>query len=566
MTRSIETDLVVIGSGVAGLTAALSAALRGLDVIVLEHSDRIGGTSARSSGTVWIPDNRYMREAGMTGDREKAEAYLAALVGNRGPAKMWQTFLDAGPKMLDALSDGPGIAFRPFLTSPDYRQDQPGAAPGGRPLEPLPFDGRTLGPWFDRLDLPLPELVLFGGMMVTRAEAAQLVRADRSASALKLALSLTARYAKDRLSHKRGTRLVLGNALVARLLKACLDRGVTVHCGADCRALIKDGRRVSGVEAVIDGAGTQIAARSGVVMAGGGFPANPAMRAEHLPQPVVEYSPAAPGCDGTTIGLALEAGASLGPAGEDNALWFPSSFARRADGTMAVYPHIALDRSKPGMIAVDGTGRRFTNEAVSYHEFVRAMYRADPVRKAIPAWLICDAERLRRYGMGLVRPRSRSVARHVESGYLLTGDSIAALAGRMGVPADALQATVERYNGFADTGKDADFNKGETLYDRANGDAGHGPNPCIGPIEKAPFYAVALYPTPLGTSRGLLADEAARVLDSSGRPIPGLYVCGNDMQSAFGGEYPGAGGQLGQGMTFGWLAANHAADQREGTA
>jgi succinate dehydrogenase/fumarate reductase flavoprotein subunit len=278
-----------------------------------------------------------------------------------------------------------------------------------------------------------------------------------------------------------------------------------------------------------------------------------------MPDPAPEYTPASPGADGSTLALALEAGAALGPSGLDNGLWFPSSIARRADGSTAVYPHIVLDRAKPGLIAVNAAGERFVNEAVSYHEFVRAMYRAHKLSPAIPAWLVCDRAFIRRYGLGMIHPRALSLGRHIASGYLRTGRTIEELARALALPPPALAATVERCNGFARTGIDEDFHKGETIYDRGNGDAAVAPNPCLGPIARPPFYAVAVWPTPLGTSRGLSADVNARVLTASGEPIAGLYVCGNDMQSAFGGEYPGAGAQLGQGMTFAWIAARHAA-------
>ena len=556
-----EVDLVVLGSGAGGLTAALTAALAGLRVVVVEHAPVIGGTTARSSGTVWIPDNSYLRAEGVTGDRARAESYLAALVGNRGAPAIWQAFLDKGPAMLAELGAEAGIGFRPYMTAPDYRQDHPGAAPGGRALEPLAFDGRTLGDDFARLARPLPELMLFGGMMITRGEALELLRADRSPRAFFLGLRLVARYLRDRLRYPRGTRLVLGNALVARLLKALKDRGVPVLTEAKARNLLKDGGRFWGVELDIKGASRQISARRGVVLAGGGFPASPQWRAAQLPAPVPDHTPAFPGCDGTTLDLARGVGAVLGPRGLDNGLWFPSSLATRADGTTAVYPHIVLDRAKPGLIAVNQAGQRFTNEAVSYHEFVRAMYRAHGDSPAIPAWLICDRDFIRRYGLGLIRPRTPWLGGYVKRGYLKQGASLAALAEQIGVPAPALAATVARFNGFAAKGVDVDFDKGGNPYDRSNGDPAVQPNPCLGPIARPPFYAVAVLPTPLGTSRGLSADEHARVLTVAGEPIPGLYVCGNDMQSAFGGEYPGAGGQLGQAMTFGWIAAHHAAAQ-----
>lgn len=551
-------DLVVLGSGVAGLTAALSASLRGLRVLVIEKCDRIGGTSARSSGTVWIPGNHLMQAAGMQGDRLRAERYLSALTRVDGRDAMWRIFLAAAPDMIRDMTENAGLEFRTYLTAPDYRQEIEGAASGGRPLEPLPFDGRLLGAGFDRIAPPLPELMLFGGMMITRGEASRLLRADRSAASFALGARLVTRYWIDRLRYRRGTRLVLGNALVARLYGACSNRKVQVLTGTRDHELIVRKRQVCGVRYVHDGE-SRAAICSAVVLAGGGFPAGDKWRSAEFPRPVARYTPAAPGSDGSTIELGLSAGGALGPSGLDNALWFPSSLFSRADGTLAVYPHIVLDRAKPGIIAVDQSGDRFANEASSYHEFVRAMYRADAAKAAIPAWLICDRAAIGRYGLGVVRPRTPSVRSFVSKGYLKTGATLTELARQIGVPSERLTATVARFNTFADAGVDTDFGRGDNIYDRSNGDAAQKPNPCLGRLEKAPFYAVQLHPTPLGTSRGLRADMHARVLDSDGSPIKGLYVCGNDMQSAFNGEYPGAGAQLGQGMTFGWLAALHAA-------
>jgi 3-oxosteroid 1-dehydrogenase len=559
MDRSerIESDVVVLGSGAAGLTAALTATLAGLRTIVLEHQPLIGGTSARSSGTVWVPGNPYLPEQIAANDSAEAGRYLQSLVDGRGERALWQTFLKSAPQMIADLGRRAGISFKPYMSAPDYRQDHPGAARGGRPLEPLAFDGRLLGTDFDRLATPLPELMLFGGMMITRSEALALLRADRSPASAWLGLRLVSRYLSDRLRFSRGTRLVLGNALVARLLHALRNCGGQILTSAHTTHLIRKHGRVAGVELRMEGRRVEISASHAVVLAGGGFPSSASWRAEQLPKPVPEYSPAAPGCDGSTLALALETGASLGKSGTDNALWFPSSIAKRRNGTTAVYPHIVLDRSKPGLIAVNSEGKRFVNEAVSYHEFVRAMYRANREASAIPAWLICDERFLRRYGLGLIRPRALSIRKYVASGYLHEASTIAGLAHALQLPPENLSATVERFNAFVSRGTDDDFGKGSTIYDRSNGDPAVRPNPCLGPLNKPPYYAVAVWPTPLGTSRGLRADIHARVLDENGDPIPGLYVCGNDMESVFGGEYPGAGAQLGQAMTFGWIAARH---------
>jgi succinate dehydrogenase/fumarate reductase flavoprotein subunit len=554
-----EVDLVVLGSGAAGLTAALTGCLLGLRVLVLEHCSVVGGTSARSSGTIWIPGNHYLPAGKAAADSEQAAHYLASLVGNRGEERIWRRFLDIAPRMLAELDTEAGIAFRPYVTAPDYRQDHPGAAAGGRPLEPMPFDGRTLGSDFATVAAPLPELVLFGGLMITRGEAATLLRFDRSISAAWLGLKLVARYLLDRLRYPRGTRLVLGNALVARLFKAVKDRGGEVWTDATCCELIRKDDRIAGVEVSRAGRNITVHALRGVVLAGGGFPGSAEKRNEHLPQLAAQYTPTFEGADGSTIDLGITAGGVLGESGLDNALWFPSSVAKRRDGSTAVYPHIVLDRAKPGLIAVNAAGRRFVNEAVSYHDFVRGMYRANAETPSIPAWLICDRAFIHKYGLGLIRPRTPSLRRYVQSGYVREAPSIAALAAELNLPVVALEATVAQMNAFAASGVDTQFHRGESIYDRNNGDATQKPNPCLGPIRVAPFYAVPVLPTPLGTSRGLRADDQARVCDTNGAPIPGLYVCGNDMQSVFGGEYPGAGGQIGPGMTFGWIAARHAA-------
>lgn len=556
-----DFDLIVIGSGAGGLCAALTASLAGLKVVVLEHSAKIGGTSARSSGTVWIPNNFYLRAEGVVDDHEKATQYLDGLVKDPDAKAQWQTFLQAGPQMLQEIVAAKGAEFTPLMKAVDYRFEFEGAATGGRAMEPVVFKGATLGEDFKRLAEPLRELMVFGAMMVTRKEAFTLLKADKSFAALGLAIKLVGQYFIDRLRWKRGTRLVLGNALVARLLKALQERGVEVWTQVTTLELGKTDGKISHVIVEKRGEKLRLNTRSGVILAGGGFPANDKMREKYLPEPVAKYTPAAESCDGSTIQMGLAAGGVLGREGPYNAMWFPSSITTRADGSTVVYPHIVLDRAKPGLIAVGSSAKRFTNEAVSYHDFVRAMYAAQEKEGSIPAWLICNRGFIHKYGLGLIRPRTPVLRKYIKTGYLRTANTIGGLADEIGVDRKQLEETVLRFDEGARVGVDEEFGRGNSPYDHVNGDPEVTPNSCLGPVGKGPYFAVQVWPTPLGTSLGLKADQNARVVDDKGQPVPGLYVCGNDMQSVFGGEYPGSGGQIGPAMTFGWLAANHAASQ-----
>jgi succinate dehydrogenase/fumarate reductase flavoprotein subunit len=546
-------DVIVIGAGAGGMTAACVATAEGLSTLLIEKAGRVGGTTSVAGGMVWIPANSKMRDAGIEDSIEQARLYLSQVVPGEFNGDLRETFLARGPEAIAYLESHTALAFKPVTFYPDYYPDLPGATLGGRVLEPVAFDGRELGRDFTRLAPPLPEFTLFGGMMVERADIPHFRKASRSlGSALRVA-RIVARHARDRLSFDRGAHLVLGNALAARLLKSVVTLGVELRTSTTIASLALNTTRVAGV---ILADGTRLEARRGVVLAAGGFSSDAELRARCLPAGTGPSSAACAMNSGDGLRLGTAAGGRMIESNTDNAYWAPVSRFVRADGTPAIYPHTVTDRGKPGVIAVDRRGQRFTSEAVSYHEFVRAMFRAD----AIPAFLICDRTAMWKYGLGAIKPFALSHRAHIRSGYLIRAASIRTLAAALDIHPEALEFTVRRYNEEARNGVDTLFGKGSNAYSKYLGDADHAPNPCVAPLEQGPFYAVALYPGDLGTAAGLATNVHAQVLDAAGEPIAGLYACGNDMNTIMNGAYPGPGITLGPALTFGYIAGRHLAE------
>ncbi|MBD9422632.1 FAD-binding protein [Achromobacter sp. ACM04] len=561
ITWDKEVDALVVGSGAGGMAAALTAREEGLDVLLVEKTGRIGGSTAISGGALWIPLNAQTEAAGHPDSFEKVWTYLEQTVGAAAPDDMKRAYLEAGPRMMDYLVSRGILDLAARTASPDYYPDLPGAAMGGRSLDPLEFDGRKLGGDFRFLRDPLKEFTVLGGMMVNITDVRHLLRATRSFAAWRHSMKLVLRYAADRArGYRRGTRLLLGNALAAQLFHGMLARKIEYWLDTPALALHRDAAgRVLGAAVRRNGKSLNIRARRGVVMATGGFPWDPARRAQSYPQPTGLWSMSPRDNAGDGIRLSEAAGAALGSGHASPAFWAPVSLLESADGKPLHYPHLVWDRAKPGLIAVNGAGRRFVNESASYHEFVQAMYRSHGTTPSIPAFLICDQRFIDTWGLGLALPGGRPRQHLIDAGYLLQAETLAALAARLGVPADALQATVERYNTHAAQGQDPDFGKGSTAYNRYLGDPEHAPNPCLAPLAAGPYYAVKVYPGDIGTACGIAANPHAQALDATGAPIAGLYVAGNDMQSVMGGAYPGPGITLGPALTFGWIAGQHLA-------
>ena len=562
MPASDAYDVIVIGAGAGGMTAAAVAASEGLRVLMIEKTEFVGGTTAWSGGMVWIPVNGRMKRVGLDDSPSDATNYLAATVPEAERADLREAFLARGPEAVDYLEAHTEVRLQPVKTYPDYYPDRPGASVGGRVLEPVSFDGARLGANFARLRPPLPEFTVFGGMMVNRLDIPHLRKVGRSLRSTLRAMRLLSQYALQRLSAPRGTTLHLGNALAARLYASLLARGVDVLFGAEVEKLLIKGDTVSGVSVKDASRARAIVARKGVVLATGGFSHDAGLRKKFFPAAAGSVSATAPAGTGDGVKLATSVGAGLNTRVASPAYWVPASRFTRADGSQGVFPHTVTDRAKPGLIAVNAASKRFVNEALSYHEFVLAMLRDGNDAENRSFHLVCDRHFLWTYGLGRIQPFTLRLRPYIQSGELIEARSIEALADGIGVEKSALAATVDTYNTPARAGLDPEFGRGGSIYQRHLGDASQSPNPCVAPIEQPPFYALKIVPADLGTAIGLRTDCHARVLGDNGAVVPGLYACGNDMGSIMNGNYPGPGITLGPALTFGYLAGRHLAQER----
>ncbi len=557
----LTCDLLVVGSGAAGLATAVTAAHLGLDVIVIEKDTTLGGTTAWSGGWLWVPRNPLARAAGIIEDIEAPRTYLKAELGNGYDAALCDMFLTQAPRMVAFFKDNTHLQFVDGNVMPDFHDRSPGAGTGGRSVCAAPFDAAELGARLRDLKPPLDDIAPFGMGIASGADLRHFLFATRKWSSFLHAAKRVTRHAADLVRHRRGMHLTNGNALVARLLKSADTRGVRLMTGTPARKLIVNAGRVVGAVAGQPNASIEIRAKRGVVLASGGFPHDTDRKAALFPHAPSgrEHFSAAPETntgDGLRLGEAVggHVRTDLAHAGA----WAPVSLVPRADGTVGRFPHL-IERAKPGLVMVLKSGLRFANEADSYHDLMQNLFRATTESGLKPeAWLICDTTFRQRYGLGRVRPLPFPVTPWLRNGYLKRGKTIADLASACGIEASALAATIATYNAAARDGVDRTFGRGDSPYNKIQGEAG-GKNACLAPIERGPFYAVKIVPGSLGTFAGLKTDARARVLGRDGVPVAGLYAVGNDMSSMMAGRYPAGGITLGPGMTFGFVAAHDAA-------
>ena len=563
---NLDCDLLVIGSGAGGLSAAVTAAHLGLKVIVAEKDPQYGGTTAWSGGWMWIPRNPLAVEAGLTEDFEKPLSYLRHELGRHFDEARARTFLDNGPRMVNFFRRKTALQFIDGNAIPDFHGRTPDAATGGRSVCAAPFDGRRLGQRLFDLKPPLPETTLWGMGIASGAELRHFLNALHQRASFAYVLRKVLRHWRDLLVHRRGTQLVNGHALVAGLARSLLDQGGQLLVNSPATHLIQGEGRVAGAVLRTPSGPLQVQARRGVVLACGGFPHDASRKQQllpHAPSGQEHWSAGSRGNTGDGLRLGESAGGQVARDLAQAAALAPVSLAPRADGSVAHFPHL-IERAKPGLIAVTARGVRFTNEADSYHDFMQGLLKATAAGHPPEAWLLCDHAFIRHYGLGAVKPAPMPLTPWLGHGYLKRGDTLAELAAACGIDAERLQASVQRYNAMCVDGKDLDFAKGETPYNRIQGDALRAsarglPNPCMGPLERAPFYAVKVVMGSLGTFAGLQVNAQAQVLDAQGQPIAGLYANGNDMNSLMGGHYPAGGITLGPAMTFGFVAAHHMA-------
>jgi 3-oxosteroid 1-dehydrogenase len=542
-----EVDVVVVGAGGAGMAAALAAGKRGLETVLVEKSPWFGGSTARSGGGVWIPGNDALRSAGQVDpdDLEQSKLYLDSIVGDDVPKVRRDTFVDRGPEVIDFIREHTPVRFAWVPEYADYHPEAPGGRLRGRSVEPVPMDARRLGEELERLHPAYTKAP--ANLIVTQADFRKISLGMRT---LRGPLTMLRVILARLWSTLRGRKMyAMGNALAIGLRQGLIDAGVPVHYETELTDLLIEDGRVVGVRVLHHGQPTTIRARRGVILGSGGFEKNLEMREKYQPQPTsVDWTTGSVNNTGGGILAGIAAGAQTDLL--DDAWWGPTI-------PLPSGPWFCLaERNLPGSIIVNSAGRRFMNEAQPYVEAVHAIYAGEATGVShVPAWMVVDQRYRNRYLFAGLSPRQPFPGRWYKSGVVKKAETLAGLADQIDVPADALEQTVQRFNGFAASGVDADFHRGESGYDRYYSDPTVKPNPSLHAIDQAPFYAVKIVPGDLGTKGGLVTDHRARVVRPDGSVIPGLYAAGNVSSAVMGRTYAGPGATIGPALTYGYLAA-----------
>lgn len=540
-----EYDFVIVGSGGGGMAAAITAADSGLSAVVVEKGRKFGGSTGISGGGIWVPNNPTLRAKGHDDSRDSVRRYLDRLTEGRVPAARLDAYVDHGPAAMELLGQSRWMRFFWVKGYADYHPEYDGGRPLGRSIEALPFDTRKLGPdeQYQRpnsLKGPL-------GLWITAKDYRDLAMVKRTWRGRWASLVGAWRVSSNVV--RRRHMATGGRALVARLRMALKDAGVPLRLGTPMSSLVVDGTNtVTGIVATHDGREIRIRARRGVLLATGGFDHNQEMREKYLSDGgrAIHSAGAV-----ENVGDGIVAGQAVGATLDfmDDAWWMPSVH-HPAGATIP----LVSERCIPPSVIVSAAGRRFTNESSPYVNFVHDQLDGGHV----PAWFVMDAKARARYPFAQILPGLPFPKAFYENGTVHRADTVAELAAKIGVPAEALAETVQRFNGFARTGKDTDFGRGDSAYDRYYGDPTL-KNPNLDEIDKAPYYAIRIEVGDLGTKGGLVCDEHSRVLREDGSPIKGLYATGNTSAPVMGAEYAGPGATIGPSIVFGYLAARHAA-------
>ncbi len=562
MSQNFECDVVIVGSGAAGLSAAITAKKRGLDVVVLEKEPVFGGTTALSGGVLWIPLNTHGRKQNPDDTRDAVRTYMMQETGNYFDAAAVDAFIENGPKMVAFFERETEMKFVPTLY-PDYHPTVAGGVDIGRSILAAPFDIRGLGKDMARLKPPL-KTITFIGMMFnsSNADLKHFFQVTKSLTSFLYVAKRLVTHLKELALYQRGIHVTSGNALAARLAKSALVLGIPILTSSPVKEILMKDEQAVGVRAGGEGSDRRITARHGVVLACGGFPHDVKRIAKaypHLQRGGEHLSPTPTSNTGDGLNLAEAAGGKVDIRFKDTSAWMPVSYVPYGNGEFGVFPHL-LDRYKPGIIGVLKNGQRFTNESNSYHDVGADLIQACDGQKDTAMWLVCDKTTLAKYGIGFVKPAPMPIGRFLRNGYLIKGNTLAELAHNAGIDPEGLERTVRDYNVGAVKGEDPAFGRGTTTFNRYLADPENKPNPCVAPVQTGPFYAVKVVMGDLGTFDGIQTSVVGEVLRDNGTPIQGLYAVGNDRASIMGGNYPAAGITHGPNMTFGYVTANHIAD------